>query len=70
MAVGFNVGGNWRKPTCRKSLTTLIHKCRVEYSSQSARFELTTLVVIGSDCTGSCKSNYHAVTTTTAPTLQ
>jgi hypothetical protein len=70
VAVGFNVGGNQRKPTCRKSLTTLIHKCCVEYSSPSARFELTTLVVIGSDCTGSCKSNYHAVTTTTAPTLQ
>ena len=23
------------------------------------QFELTTLVVIGTDCTGSCKSNYH-----------
>ena len=29
-------------------------------------FELTSLVVIGTDCTGSCKSNYHAITTTTA----
>jgi hypothetical protein len=26
-------------------------------------FELTMLVVIGTDCTGSCKSNYHAITT-------
>jgi hypothetical protein len=26
-------------------------------------FELTTLVVIGTDCTGSCKSNYHAIMT-------
>jgi len=25
-------------------------------------FELTTLVVIGTDCTGSCKSNYHMLT--------
>ena len=25
------------------------------------------LVVIGTDCTGSCKSNYHTITTTTAP---
>jgi hypothetical protein len=33
-------------------------------------FELTTLVVIGTDCTGSCKSNYHTITTTTAPTLK
>ena len=30
-----------------------------------ARFELTTLVVIGINCTGSCKSNYHMITTTT-----
>jgi len=30
-------------------------------------FELTTLVVIGTDCTGSCKSNYHTITTTTTP---
>jgi hypothetical protein len=29
--------------------------------------QLTTLVVIGNDCTGSCKSNYHTITTTTAP---
>ena len=25
-----------------------------------AGFQLTTLVVIGTDCTGTCKSNYHA----------
>jgi hypothetical protein len=30
-------------------------------------FELTTLVVIGTDCIGSYKSNYHTITTTTAP---
>jgi len=28
-----------------------------------AVFELTTLVVIGTDCIG-CKSNYHTITTT------
>jgi hypothetical protein len=27
-------------------------------------FELTTLVVIGTDCKGSCKSSYHTITTT------
>jgi hypothetical protein len=27
-------------------------------------FELTTLVVIGTDCIGSCKSNHHTTTTT------
>jgi len=31
-------------------------------------FELTILVVIGTDCTCNCKSNYHTITTTT--TLQ
>ena len=30
-------------------------------------FKLTTLVGIGTDCTGSCKSNYHMATTMTAP---
>jgi hypothetical protein len=30
-----------------------------------ARYELTTSVVIGTDCIGSCKSNYHTITTTT-----
>jgi len=30
-------------------------------------FELTTLMVIGTDCTGSCKSNYHTITATVAP---
>jgi len=32
-----------------------------------AGFELTMLVVIGTDCIGSCKFNYHTFTTTTAP---
>jgi len=30
-------------------------------------FELTMLLVIGTDCTSSCKSNYHTITTTTVP---
>ena len=29
-------------------------------------FGLTTLMVIGTDCTCSCKSNYHTITTTAA----
>ena len=29
-------------------------------------FELTTLVVIGTDCTDSCKSNYLTITAMTA----
>ena len=30
-------------------------------------FELTTSVVIGTDCIGSCKSNYHTITAIMAP---
>jgi hypothetical protein len=32
-----------------------------------AGFKFTTLVVIGTDCIGNCKSNYDTVTTTTVP---
>jgi hypothetical protein len=35
------------------------------YASAWSRFELTTSVVICSDCIGSCKSNYHKITATT-----
>ena len=35
------------------------------YTSLWSRFELTTSVVIGTDCIGSCKSNYHTITVTT-----
>ena len=37
------------------------------YTSPWSRFELTTSVVICTDCIGSSKSNYHTITTTTAP---
>ena len=37
------------------------------YTSPRSRFELTASVVIGTDCIGSCKSNYHMITVTTAP---
>jgi hypothetical protein len=36
-----------------------------EYTRKTG-FKLTTLVVIGTDCIGSYKSNYHTITTTTA----
>ena len=36
------------------------------YTSPWYRFELTTSVVIGTGCIGSCKSNYHTITATTA----
>jgi hypothetical protein len=34
-----------------------------------AGYKLTALAVIGTDCTGSCKSNYHTIMTMTAPKL-
>jgi hypothetical protein len=49
-------------PTCRKSLTNFITSCCIEYTSPWTGFELTTLVMIGTDCTGSCKCNYHMTT--------
>ena len=39
------------------------------YTSPWSRFELTKSAVIGTDCIGSCKSNYHTITATTAPTF-
>ena len=52
---------------CRKSLTKLITSSCIKYTLPWTGFELTTLVVIGTDCTGSCKSNYHTITAITAP---
>ena len=47
-----------KQPTCRKSLTNFITQYCIEYTSPSP-----TLVVVGTDCTGGCKSNYHMITT-------
>jgi len=56
-------GRNRRKqPTCRKSLTNFITICCIEHTLSWAGFELTTLLVIGTDCIGSCKSNYWTIT--------
>jgi hypothetical protein len=68
VAVSFIGAGNQRKPqTCRKSLTNFITSCCIEHTPPWTGFELIMLVVMGTDCTGSCKSNYHTITTTTAP---
>ena len=37
------------------------------YTSLWVRVEPTTSVVIGTDCIGSCKSNYHMITAMTDP---
>ena len=60
--VSFIGGGNritWRKPpTCHKSLTNFLTYC-MKYTLPWTEFEFTPLVVVGTDCTGNCKSNYH-----------
>ena len=69
MEVGSFIGVRNRiKPlTCTKSLTNFITYSCIEYTLPRARFELTTLVVIGTDFTGSCQSNYHIITTMMPP---
>ena len=52
--------------TCCKSLTNFITYNCIEYISPWWELELTTLVVIRTDCIGSCKSNYHTSMTTMA----
>ena len=67
VAVSFIGGGNrntqWKSPTCRKSLTNfftyIFFVMLYRVHPPWARFELTTLMVIGTDCTSSCKSYYH-----------
>jgi len=45
----------------------LYHIMLYQYTSPLAGFELTTLVMLGTYCTGSCKSNNQK--TTTAPMM-
>jgi hypothetical protein len=40
----------------------------IEYTSLWNRFEITTLVMVGTDCSGSFKSNYHTIMTNPVPT--
>jgi hypothetical protein len=49
-------------------LLFIYHGCFTKLSYITlAGHELTTLVVIGTDCIGSCTLNYHRTTTTTVP---
>ena len=54
----------WRKPECPENDK---HYHIMLYPVHLAMNGVRTLVVIGTDCTGSCKSNYYTIQTTTAP---
>ena len=67
----------WRKSEYLEKTTDLpqdtdklYHKMLHRVHLAWVGFEFTMLVVIGTDCIGSCKSNYYKITTTMAPDLK
>jgi len=59
-------GGTGEITTDLSQVTDKLYHLMMDTSPWS-RFELTTSMVIGTNCIGSCKSNYHTITAMTAP---
>ena len=53
---------SWRSVLLVEQVTDKLYHIML-YTLPWSRFELTTSVVIGTDCIGSCKSNSHMITT-------
>jgi hypothetical protein len=57
------------KKNVKSSLRNLMSSIPFLFGFHGHGFELATLLVTGTDCTGGCKSNYHTITTTTNPSF-
>jgi hypothetical protein len=71
VVVSFIGGGNrstrknhWPVANHWQTLSHMVYRVHLTW----AGLKLTTLMVIGTDCIGSCKSNYHTINTTKVPT--
>ena len=63
----------WRKPEYTEKTIVLLQDTEKLYDTKLypwAGFEFTTLVLIGTDCIGSCKCNYHTIMTMMAPLMK